>query len=116
MMDRPVCPFVVDMLFRLEGQLRGQSDRRQPRRDNQVGLQSDRGCAVRCVALRCGAAPTWCKESDPVQAQPSPSAGRVESGPIQVQCDAMQCDPTQPRAALVDDLDVDGLGGSRSTS
>lgn len=96
-MDRPVCPFVVDMLFRPEGKPRGQSDRRQPRQDNQVGLQSERGwlCGeVRCVAVRCGAAPTWCKESDPVQAQPSSSAGRVD--PVQSKCNAMRCNAIQP--------------------
>lgn len=36
MMDRPVCPFVVDMMFRPEGKLMGQSDANL---DNQAGLQ-----------------------------------------------------------------------------
>lgn len=36
MMDMPVCPFVVDMMFRPEGKPMGQSDANL---DNQAGLQ-----------------------------------------------------------------------------
>lgn len=83
MMDRPVCPFVVDMLFRPEGKPRGQSDANP---DNQGGLQSDRGCAVRCAV----------QEGDTVQ--PSPArvqAESIQSSPSAMRCDAMRSNPIQ---------------------
>lgn len=70
-----------------------------------------------CGAVRCGAARRRRGAKRAIQVQPSPArvqAESVQSNPVQ--CDAMQCDPTQPRAVLVDGLDVDGPGGSRSTS
>lgn len=111
MMDRPVCPFVVDMLFGPEGKPRGQSDANP---DNQVGLQVTAGCAVRCVALRRGAVVV--QENDQVQPSPSSSAGRVD--PVQssaMRCDAMRSNPIQGGPLSMTwmwmDLEARGLQG-----
>lgn len=109
MMDMPVCPFVVDMLFRPEGKPMGQSDANA---DNQVGLQVT--AAVRCRELRCGT-PMWCRQA--VQSSPAQLECRLSrSSPIQ--CNAMRCNAIRPnpgRSSSMTWMWMD-VEGSRSTS
>jgi hypothetical protein len=99
MIDRPVCPFVVDMLFRPPGKPMGQSDANL---DNQAGLQVN--------------APVWCREA--VRCQPSPARVQAESRSSPIQCNAaMLCNAIRPNPGRSSSMTwiVDGRGGSRST-
>lgn len=103
MMDRPVCPFVVDMLSSTRREIKRTIQRSNP--NNQVGWATrNRGYVVRCGAGVVQSSPT---QRGPLQCQISPSASRVNptqtsrrcstvrSSPVQ--CDAMQMrsDPIQ---------------------